>query len=138
MRGKAGVSVEFGAKISISHQAYGFITIERLSWDNYNECNDLEEQVENYKKQFGVLPESIHAGQIYHTRENRFYCKRHGIRLSAKPLGRPKKETEQNKAELKAERDLRQQDYRDRNAVEGAFEVLKRKGSLSQIMAKIP
>ena len=40
--------------------------------------------------------------------------------------------------ELKAERDLRQQDYRDRNAVEGAFGVLKRKGSLSQIMAKLP
>ena len=138
VRGKTGVSVEFGAKISISHQANGFVTIERLSWDNYNECNDLEEQVENYKKQFGVLPESIHADQIYHTRENRSYCKRHGIRLSAKPLGRPKKETEQNKAELKAEKDLRQQDYRDRNAVEGAFGVLKRKGSLSQIMAKLP
>ena len=53
-------------------------------------------------------------------------------------MGRPKKETEQNKAELKAERDLRQRDYRDRNAVEGAFGVLKRKGSLSQIMAKLP
>ena len=41
VRGKANASVEFGAKVSIS-MVDGFATIERLSWDAYNEGTTLQ------------------------------------------------------------------------------------------------
>jgi IS5 family transposase len=37
VRGKAGKRVEFGAKISISHQKDGYVSLDTLSWDAYNE-----------------------------------------------------------------------------------------------------
>ena len=40
IRGKAGKKTEFGAKISIS-DVNGFVDVDRISWDNYNEANDL-------------------------------------------------------------------------------------------------
>jgi IS5 family transposase len=40
VRGKAGKKTEFGAKISISDDN-GFVDVDRISWDNYNEANDL-------------------------------------------------------------------------------------------------
>ncbi len=47
---------------------------------------------------------------LYGTRENRHYLKK-GIHYAGKPLGRPKKETLANKAELKAAKKQRQADY---------------------------
>ncbi|NET62247.1 MAG: IS5/IS1182 family transposase, partial [Symploca sp. SIO2E6] len=45
VRGKAGTSVEFGAKISVSClDEYAFLY--RVSWDNFNESVDLKEQIE--------------------------------------------------------------------------------------------
>ena len=40
VRRKAGQKTEFGAKISISDDD-GFMNVDRISWDNYNEANDL-------------------------------------------------------------------------------------------------
>ena len=60
VRGKAGKSVEFGAKISLS-LSDGFSFIDRLSWDNYNESQDLIPQIEKYKERYGYYPVSVHA-----------------------------------------------------------------------------
>ena len=137
VRGKAGKRVEFGAKVSISHQAEGYVSVDNLSWDAYNESADLPGQIETYKKRFGYYPASAHADTIYRTRENRKYCKERGIRLSGKPLGRPKKSTPENAEELRAQKALERQDELDRIAVEGKFGNCKRKGSLQRVMAKL-
>jgi len=137
VRGKSGKSVEFGAKLSISHMAEGYVVIDHLSWDAYNEAGDLKQQIESYKERFGHYPASVHADTIYRNRENRSYCKELGIRLSGKPLGRPPKQTKENKEELKERKKQMRQDERDRIPVEGKFGNAKRKGSLGRIMAKL-
>ena len=137
VRGKSGKKVEFGAKISISHLKGGYVVLDCLSWDAYNEGRDLPDQIESYKKRFGYYPASVHADTIYRTRENRKYCKDLNIRLSGKALGRPKKQTPENKEQLKAERRETRQDEIDRIPVEGKFGNAKRKGTLDRIMAKL-
>ena len=138
VRGKLAAKVEFGAKISISVLADGYVCLDRLEWDAYNESADLIGQAESYQQKTGQWPESIHADKIYLTRANRAWCREKGIRLSGPALGRPRKETESNRAELKAERKQREADARDRNGVEGKFGNGKRKGTLARIMAKLP
>ena len=121
----------------MSSQKEGYVSLEKLSWDAYNEGGDLIDQIEGYKKRFGYYPVSVHADQIYRTRENRKYCKEKAIRLSGKPLGRPKKPTDTNAQELKAEKVQRYQDEVDRIPIEGKFGAAKRKGSLGRIMTKL-
>ena len=41
VRGKAGKSVEFGAKLSASCFD-GYVFLDRISWDNFNESGDLK------------------------------------------------------------------------------------------------
>ena len=132
VRGKAKNNVEFGAKVSIS-LVNGFSFVDRISWDNYNESGDLIGQIKNVHVRFGFYPESVHADQIYRNRENRCYCKKHGIRLSGPPLGRPSGD----EALLKEQKKLQRQDERDRNGVEGKFGQGKRRFSLDRIMAKL-
>ena len=117
VRGKASADVEFGAKLSLS-LVDGIARIDRLSWDAYNESEDLIQQVEAYKKRNGFYPASVHADGIYRTRANRKYLKDKGIRFSGKPLGRPPKETDENKATLKERRTQARQDEVDRIPVE--------------------
>ena len=136
VRGKAKSAVEFGAKMSLS-LIDGFSFVDRIGWDNYNESGDLIEQIEKYHKRFGFYPESVHADQIYRNRENRQYCKTHGIRLSGLPLGRPKKVTAENADQLKREKQQFRQDENDRIAIEGKFGQGKRRFSLSRVMAKL-
>jgi len=45
--------------------------------------------VEKYRVRFGCYPREVLADQIYCTRANRAALKEKGIRLLAKPLGRP-------------------------------------------------
>jgi len=85
VRGKAGRKVEFGAKLSISHQSQGYVTVDTLSWDAYNEGGDLPEQIERYKTRFGRYPANVHADGVYRTRANRSCCKERDIRLTGKP-----------------------------------------------------
>lgn len=47
------------------------------------------EAIERFRERTGYYPERVLADQIYRTRENRCYCKEHGIRLSGPKLGRP-------------------------------------------------
>jgi len=136
VRGKLKCNVEFGAKISVS-MVNGFSFVDRISWDNYNESGDLISQIEDYYNRFGCYPESVHADQIYRTRENRRYCCDRGIRLSGPPLGRPKKASQANASELKQDRRIHRQDEIDRIAIEGKFGQSKRRFSLSRIMAKL-
>lgn len=132
VRGKVRTPVEFGAKVSIS-LVDGFSFVERIDWDAYNESCDLIEQVERYKDRFGFYPESVHADKIYRTRDNRRFCKKHGIRLSGPPLGKPIEDAEM----LKAQRRLQYQDELYRNAVEGKFGQGKRRFSLALVMTKL-
>lgn len=129
VRGKASQRVEFGAKISASH-VDGFILLDRFSWDAYNETSDLGDQAEKFRQRFGHYPASIHADKIYQTRANRNWCKERGIRLSGKPLGRPR---ELSREEKKRQR----QDETDRIPIEGKFGNAKRKGTLQKVMAKL-
>ena len=136
VRGKAQAPVEFGAKVSIS-LVDGFSFVDVLSWDAYNESGDLQGQIESYRARYGFYPESVHADKIYRTRDNRRYCKKHGIRISGPPLGRPKQLTELNKKELQALKRQQRQDEIDRIAVEGKFGQGKRRFTLARIMAKL-
>lgn len=138
VRGKPAAKTEFGAKLSVSHTHGGYVLLDKLSWDAYNESGELVSQVETYKKRFGHYPASVHADEIYRNQANRRYCKQKGIRLSGKPLGRPRKPTAENQAELKAAREQIRQDELNRILIEGKFGNSKRKGTLARIMAKLP
>jgi IS5 family transposase len=131
-RGKAGAPTEFGAKISVS-LIDGFSFVDRISWDAYNESADLIEQIEAYRRRFGCYPQSVHADKIYRTRDNRKFCKKHGIRLSGPPLGRPPAQAERQRAIEEQTR----QDELDRIPIEGKFGQGKRRFSLARIMSKL-
>ena len=129
VRGKASQRVEFGAKISAS-LVDGFVFLDRFSWDAYHEAADLSEQAEAFRQRFGQYPRSIHADKIYQTRANRAWCKQRGIRLSGKPLGRPRKMSREEKRRQR-------QDEKDRIPIEGKFGNAKRNGTLQLVMAKL-
>ena len=127
---------EFGAKLSLS-LVYGFSEVHRLSWEPYNECADLIEQVENYRIRYGNYPEAVCADKIYRTRENLQYCKDKGIRLSGPKLGRPFQDTEKNRERLKEIRRQERLDERLRIPVEGKFGEAKRRYSLGRVMTRL-
>ena len=130
VRGKAGKSVEFGAKLSASCRN-GYVFLDRISWNNFNESLDLQAQVEEFKRFTGFYPESIHADRIYQTRENRAWCKERSIRMSGVPLGRRPKNISKSKKKQA------QDDERIRNSIEGKFGEAKRRFSLGRVMAKL-
>jgi hypothetical protein len=93
----------------------GFAFLHRISWDPYNEAEDLISQAKKYKQEHGCYPERICADRIYINTKNRNFCRRKNIRLSGKRLGRPPKDPASNaahKQQLSA-------DQRKRNEVEG-------------------
>ena len=89
VRGKLKAKVEFGSKIHVS-LTNGFAYLDTISWDAFNESSAMMEYIEQYRQRFGYYPEKALADRIYCTRENRRQLKDLGIRLIAKPLGRPK------------------------------------------------
>lgn len=131
-RGKAGAATEFGAKISVS-LIDGVSFVDRISWDAFNESGDLIGQIKAFRKRFGHYPASAHVDQIYRNIDNRRFCKKHGIRLSGPPLGRPPAAVEIQKEIKKQVR----QDELDRIPIEGKFGQGKRRFSLSRIMCKL-
>jgi hypothetical protein len=134
VRGKARCNVEFGAKISISVTGEGFTFLDRLSYDPYNEGEDLKAQATAYRRRHGHYPKVICADQIYRTRSNRAFCQRHGIRLSGPRLGRPKNDPELVAAEKQQFID----DQCQRNAVYGKIGQGKRRFGLGLIREKLP
>ena len=88
VRGKAQAKVEFGSKIHVSI-IDGISFLDELSWDAFNEGSHMLDYIEKYRKRFGCYPREVLADQIYCTRVNRAALKELGIKLLAKPLGRP-------------------------------------------------
>ena len=113
VRGKEKHKVEFGAKIGAS-EFDGFMRLDHLSWDAYNESGDLINQVERYRQLTGFYPELLLVDKIYMTRKNRKYLKEKNIRHVGKPLGKPKEITPYQKRKQKKERGMR-------NHIEGKF-----------------
>jgi len=136
VRGKAGKAVEFGSKISVS-MVGKLAFVDHLSWDAFNESADLIAQVEAYKKRFGFYPKAVHGDGIYGTRDNRKWLKDHGIRFAGKALGRPKKVTAENKAEISQIKRQQREDERLRIPVEGKFGQGKNGYRLNQIRARL-
>lgn len=130
VRGKATAATEFGAKVAIS-MVNGYMYVDELSWDPFNESVNLQQAVEDYKKRFGYYPEAVLADQIYRNRNNRAFCKKEGIRLSGPRLGRPKAGETRNMERVEL------QDMGERNAVESGFGVGKRRYGLARIMAHL-
>ena len=123
VRGKTVAKVEFGAKINVS-LVNGYAFLEDFSWEAYNEGSRLMDAVERYRKRWGYYPKDLLADKIYCTRENRRQLKLLGIKLKAKPLGRPKAvEGHVSPGE--------------RNPIEGKFGQGKRKYGMSRIKARL-
>ena len=83
------LSKDFGAKVAIS-LTEGYVQIDRLSWENFNESTLLQESVERYREQNGYYPEAVLVDKLYRPRENIRYCQERGIRISGPRLGRPR------------------------------------------------
>ena len=130
VRGKAGQAVEFGAKLSASY-FYGYVFLDRISWNNFNESTDLKIQIESFKEYTGYYPESVHVDKIYRTQKNRAWCKERGIRISGPPLGRPPAYISKEKKKQAAS------DEKIRSSIEGKFGQGKRRFSLNCVMSKL-
>ena len=136
IRGKLDKPVEFGAKLSVSLNGEGLACIDHLRWDAFHEGGDLRSQVEAYRERYGTLPETVLGDPIYGTRDNRRYLKGLGIHFAGKPLGRPKKVTEENREVLKQEQAKRREEYLQRIPIEGKFGQGKNGYRLNYIRAK--
>lgn len=124
VRGKTNAKVEFGAKIHVS-LVDGYAFLDELSWDAFNEGSHLTGYVEQYRQRFGYCPKEVLADQIYCSRENRKYLKEKGIRLLAKPLGRP---SAVEKEHVRPG---------ERNPIEGKFGQAKTAYGLGNIKARL-
>jgi hypothetical protein len=88
VRGKSQAKVEFGAKIHLS-VIDGISFLDELSWDVFNEGSHMMDYVEKYYQRFMCYPRELMADQIYCTRANRAALNEKGVKLLARPLGRP-------------------------------------------------
>jgi len=124
VRGKTNAKVEFGAKIHVS-LVDGYAFLDELSWDAFNEGSHMSAYVEQYRRRFGYYPKEVLADQIYCNRKNRKELKEKGIRLVAKPLGRPPA--------------VKQEHLRpgERNPIEGKFGQAKTAYGLANIKARL-
>jgi len=132
VRGKEKNKTEFGSKINIS-EVDGFCRIDRLSWDQFNEAMDLENQVERFKDFYGCYPKVLLGDQIYLNRSNRKYLKEKNIAIYGKPLGRPPK----NPTETSQQKYIKKKKAAKRNNVEGKFGQGKRGYGLNNIKARL-
>ena len=124
VRGKTTAKVEFGAKIHVS-LVDGYAFLDELSWDAFNEGSHMMGYVEQYRRRFGYYPKEVLADQIYCNRKNRKELNEKGIRLVAKPLGRPPA--------------VKKQHVRpgERNPIEGKFGQGKTAYGLDNIKARL-
>ena len=132
VRGKQTADVEFGAKVEMS-VVDGFLRIEDLRWDAYNESTTLQNSVESYRKAYGHYPAKVLADTIFRTRENLRYCKKLGIHLNGPKLGKPFADPE----EAKRHKKLEWLESGERGEIERNFGVGKRRYSLDCIVTKM-
>ncbi len=69
---------------------------------NFHLLVALKAPVEAYRERTGHYLERVLANPLYGTRENRCYLKQKGIHFAGKPLGRPKKVTEEEPRRIRA------------------------------------
>lgn len=125
VRGKARAKTEFGAKIHLS-LIDGYSFLDTVSWDAFNEGTHLKDYVENYRKRFGFYPAKVLADKIYCSRENRMWLKEKGIKLAAKPLGRPSAQAVEKHVSPG-----------ERNPIEGKFGQAKNAYGMNRIRARL-
>lgn len=124
VRGKSNAYVEFGAKIQVSLMN-GIAFLDELSWEAFNEGTRLQKAVEDYRSRFGYYPQEVLADRIYCNRENRTWLAQQGIRLKAKPLGRPPRAVQNHVRPG------------ERNPIEGLFGQAKNAYGLGRIKARL-
>ena len=132
VRGKENAEVEFGAKVEMSI-VDGFLRIEDLRWDAYNESTTFQESVESYKRSYGHYPKRVLADKIFRTRGNMQYCKQRGIHLNGPKLGKPYADP----AIQKKQKQLEWQESGERGEIERNFGVGKRRYGLDCIVTKL-
>ena len=132
VRGKVSKPTEFGAKLHLSVDEYGFARIEYLSFDAYNEGPMLIQALEAYKYHHGCYPERVLVDQIYRTRPNIAFCQKNVIRISGPRLGRPAKNDEIRRKDAKTAA----QDNADRIQIERYFSTAKRRNGMGLITKK--
>ena len=103
----------------------GYAFLDDLSWDAFNEGTRLMATVEKYRVRFGYYPEEVLVDKIYCNRSNRTNLKALGIKLRAKPLGRPKAV------------DVEHVRPRERNPIEGKFGQAKTAYGMNRIKARL-
>lgn len=120
VRGKAKTKCEFGAKLDIS-VSNGFVRLEHTSFDAYNESGNLIDIIERYRLREGYYPERVLVDGIYRNRGNIAFCKKNGIRLMGKPLGRPKKDFVLDKKQMRVDEIDRIEVERQLSHAKGSF-----------------
>lgn len=95
--GKVAVPRGIQSETWSEHRRNGMARLETLSFDAYNELDVLIIAIKWYRERIGYYPERVLADMIYRNRENRVYCKLHGIRLSDLSYWRSKKNVLRNK-----------------------------------------
>ena len=132
IRGKQTADVEFGAKVEMS-VVDGFLRIEDMRWDAFNESTTLRQSVEAYRKAYGHYPARVLADTIFRTRENLKYCKERGIHMNGPKLGKPFSDPE----EARKHKKLEWLESGERGEIERNFGVGKRRYSLDCIVTKL-
>jgi len=124
VRGKTNADVEFGAKIQLSLMN-GYAFLDEFSWEAFNEGSFLISSIDKYKIRFGYYPAEVLADKIYCNRNNRAALKELGIKLKAKPLGRPSAVKEKHVSPG------------ERNPIEGKFGQAKTAYGMNRIKARL-
>ena len=132
VRGKQNAEVEFGAKVEMS-VVDGFLRIEDLRWDAFNEGTTLQASVEAFRKAYGHYPARVLADRIFRTRENLRYCKEHDIHMNGPKLGKPNTDP----VVAKEQRKLEWLESGERGEIERKFGVCKRRYNLDCIVTKL-
>ncbi len=127
VRGKQGKDVEFGSKSLVGLVGEGYVQMEKMQWDGFNEGGYVIESVEKHKKTFGYYPEVVIGDRIFITRDNKKKLEEMGIRLSGKQLGR------KNEEQKREEKKQMTKDQKKRVLIEGKFGQGKNAYGLNQI-----
>ena len=131
-RGKQNAETEFGAKVEMS-DINGFLRVEHLNWNAFNESTTLQESIENYRKAYGHYPKRILADTIFRTQKNRRFCKKLGIHMNGPKLGKPTSDPAIRKQEVHME----WIESGERGDIERRFGINKRCYSLGCVTAKL-
>lgn len=132
VRGKQNAPVEFGAKVEMS-VVNGYLRIEDLRWDAFNEGTTLQTSVESYRRCFGHYPARVLADTIFRTRENLRYCKERDIHISGPRLGKRPVDLSVYHEQLREE----WLESGERGEIERQFGVAKRRYSLGCVVMKL-